>query len=1716
MGNSESQYTFQGSKNRSNNAAGAKQKPRSLKIRSIHAKDERSLNGWTHGSSGAGYKSRSLARSCLSHLKSHQPYATRLSGPTSKVSKGTAYSKHRASAPGNDLQSHNGAFFPENGFHYVGRESGDGHITSRDCYGRNEGIASAPSGEDRRSPRVLIKTLGKLDGCLRVEFHNGGNPHEGPSEDPGGPVQLLRYSPTSASEACPVPEARRESGAGSLASQRPSPTDSRLRSSKGSSLSSESSWYDSPWGNAGEMSEVDGSFLAPSTPDASLPTSFPPSDTKKPFNQSSSLSSLRELYRDAKLGCRSPSGTCLSSSEYIGSQAGLSNRVSFASDMDVPSRVEHRDPMHYSSFTLPCRKPKALNEDAAKKDTLKARMRRISDWTGSLSRKKRKLQVRHLGEPRSKDGSEYFDSHSDGLNTDMQVPAQPSALLWSGGSAQTLPHRSESTQAIGSDPLRQNIYENFMRELEMSRTNVEHAETSTETVESSSESLSSLEQLDVLFEKEQGVVRKAGWLFFKPLVTLQKERKLELVARRKWKQYWVTLKGCTLLFYETYGKNCTDQSSAPRCALFAEDSIVQSVPEHPKKEHVFCLSNSCGDVYLFQATSQTDLENWVTAIHSACASLFAKKHGKEDTVRLLKSQTRSLLQKIDMDSKMKKMAELQLSVVSDPKNRKAIENQIQQWEQNLEKFHMDLFRMRCYLASLQGGELPNPKSLLAATSRPSKLALGRLGVLSVSSFHALVCSRDDSALRKRTLSLTQRGKHKKGIFSSLKGLDTLARKGKEKRASITQMFDSSGSHGLLGTQLPQNSTKSHEAHDLHLYGSAADSSLRDNTWEVRAYVHFQDHEGVTVLIRPEHRVEDVLALACKMRQLEPAHHGLQLRKVVDESVEQRVPAPYEYMLEQVYDEIEVFPLSVCDVQLTKTGDMTDFGFAVTAQVDEHQHLSRIFISDVLPDSLAYGGGLRKGNEITSLNGEAVSDLDIKQMEALFSEKSVGLTLVARPSDTRTTLSASWSDSDLFSRDRKALPPSPNQSQLLEEFLDNFKKTSTNDFSNVPDITTGLKRSQTDGTLDQVSHREKMEQTFRSAEQIAELCRGFAGTHTNSMEAPMESHDPPPRPLARHLSDADRLRKVIQELVDTEKSYVKDLSCLFELYLEPLQNETFLTQDEMESLFGSLPEMLEFQKVFLETLEDGISASSDFNVLETPSQFRKLLFSLGGSFLYYADHFKLYSGFCASHSKVQKVLERAKTDKAFKAFLDARNPTKQHSSTLESYLIKPVQRVLKYPLLLRELVSLTDHESEEHYHLTEALKAMEKVASHINEMQKIYEDYGTVFDQLVAEQSGTEKEVTELSMGELLMHSTVSWLNPFLSLGKARKDIELTVFVFKRAVILVYKENCKLKKKLPSNSRPAHNSADLEPFKFRWLIPISALQVRLGNTAGTENNSIWELIHTKSETEGRPETIFQLCCSDSESKTSIVKVIRSILRENFRRHIKCELPLEKTCKDRLVPLKNRVPVSAKLASSRSLKVLRTSSSSEWPSEPSKGNSLDSDECSLSSGTHSSGCPAAESTQDCKSTVLEKEPHEGLVGFPDGLIKESDILSDEDEDFHHPLKQGSPTKDIELQFQRLRISEEPDMHPGGQQPPTGSGEQPRLVRGHFCPIKRKANSTKRGRGTLLKAQTRHQSLDSHPETANIDLNLVLEREFSVQSLTSVVNEECFYEAQSHGKS
>lgn len=94
------------------------------------------------------------------------------------------------------------------------------------------------------------------------------------------------------------------------------------------------------------------------------------------------------------------------------------------------------------------------------------------------------------------------------------------------------------------------------------------------------------------------------------------------------------------------------------------------------KRLVCCLTSDLLLSIPTQTSSQTELENWITAIHSACATAVARQHHREDTVRLLRAEIKKLEQKIDMDEKMKKMGDMQLSAVTDTKKRKTILEQV--------------------------------------------------------------------------------------------------------------------------------------------------------------------------------------------------------------------------------------------------------------------------------------------------------------------------------------------------------------------------------------------------------------------------------------------------------------------------------------------------------------------------------------------------------------------------------------------------------------------------------------------------------------------------------------------------------------------------------------------------------------------------------------------------------------------------------------------------------------------------------------------------------------------------------------------------------------------------------------------------------------------------------------------------------------------------------
>lgn len=64
--------------------------------------------------------------------------------------------------------------------------------------------------------------------------------------------------------------------------------------------------------------------------------------------------------------------------------------------------------------------------------------------------------------------------------------------------------------------------------------------------EQSSGTLSSAYPSDVLIGCAQGTVRKAGALAVKNFLVHKKNKKVEPATKRKWKHYWISLKGATL------------------------------------------------------------------------------------------------------------------------------------------------------------------------------------------------------------------------------------------------------------------------------------------------------------------------------------------------------------------------------------------------------------------------------------------------------------------------------------------------------------------------------------------------------------------------------------------------------------------------------------------------------------------------------------------------------------------------------------------------------------------------------------------------------------------------------------------------------------------------------------------------------------------------------------------------------------------------------------------------------------------------------------------------------------------------------------------------------------------------------------------------------------------------------------------------------------------
>lgn len=184
------------------------------------------------------------------------------------------------------------------------------------------------------------------------------------------------------------------------------------------------------------------------------------------------------------------------------------------------------------------------------------------------------------------------------------------------------------------------------------------------------------------------------------------------------------LKGTTLLFYTCESATNTTGSSnsgtqngsvegghpsrtghsssgelTPKHLIFVDDCLVQAVPEHPRRDNVFCLSTSFGDAYLFDATSLPERDHWISVIHTACAAQIARNSGRCAISHYLIEEYQRLERTVEHDMQNRQDVDLLLSCCSDEKQKQQLVNHVLLLEEKIEKNRIEIFRLRSYIAA---------------------------------------------------------------------------------------------------------------------------------------------------------------------------------------------------------------------------------------------------------------------------------------------------------------------------------------------------------------------------------------------------------------------------------------------------------------------------------------------------------------------------------------------------------------------------------------------------------------------------------------------------------------------------------------------------------------------------------------------------------------------------------------------------------------------------------------------------------------------------------------------------------------------------------------------------------------------------------------------------------------------------------------------------------
>ncbi|KAJ7929939.1 RhoGEF domain-containing protein [Mycena leptocephala] len=250
--------------------------------------------------------------------------------------------------------------------------------------------------------------------------------------------------------------------------------------------------------------------------------------------------------------------------------------------------------------------------------------------------------------------------------------------------------------------------------------------------------------------------------------------------------------------------------------------------------------------------------------------------------------------------------------------------------------------------------------------------------------------------------------------------------------------------------------------------------------------------------------------------------------------------------------------------------------------------------------------------------------------------------------------------------------------------------------------------------------EGSENGRRLPEDIQDLVLSLGDTVASSsdpsiLSSPQNSSTGDPERVGqrkRALTDSSALASTVNELVETERSYVKRLRSLKNDYADPLRNfarsknTSIIPAYEAKTLFGNVDNLLPVNEAFLADLETMLAPNGAKTVGGVGDVALRHFKELRG--------FEQYKQYYVKREDAQLIFEREMSRKSspFAAYIDRIKYQASESRNrvgLRELLINPVQRIPQYTLMFRTMIKQMAPNDPQRAKLVEADELASKIA-----------------------------------------------------------------------------------------------------------------------------------------------------------------------------------------------------------------------------------------------------------------------------------------------------------------------------------------------------------------------------------------------------------------------